>query len=157
MKTVVSLFNEHDRTLTFLKTLILKSRERPGVLAMAQTLERDLALLLPELFPDLYDIERIKLLERYVAAIRIRAERGAIDPVKDAAKAESVAGHTRKLNQLLGSLTGESSGEKSAAVEEFYWMIEEYRVSVFAQELGTPVKISPKRLNTLWQKIQAMI
>lgn len=157
MKTVVSLFEEHDRTLTLFKTLILKSRNRPGVLAMAQTLKRDLALLLPELFPDLYDIEKIKLLERYVAAIRIRAERGAIDPVKDAAKAEFVGNHTRKLNQLLGSLTGESSGEKSAAVEEYYWMIEEYKVSVFAQELGTTVKISPKRLNTLWQKIQAMI
>ncbi len=157
MKTMVSLFDEHDRTLALLKSLMLKSRNRPTVLAMAQTLERDLAALLPELFPDLYDFARITKLERYVAAIRIRAERGAVEPVKDGVKAGLVAEHTQKLNDLVASLSKTSSREKAEAVEAFYWMIEEYKVSVFAQELGTLVKTSPKRLNILWRNIQAMI
>lgn len=32
-------------------------------------------------------------------------------------------------------------------LEEFRWMVEEYKVSVFAQELGTAFPISPKRLD----------
>ncbi len=157
MKTMVSLFDEHAKTLALLKSLILKSRNRPAVLAMAQTLERDLAALLPELFPDLYDFARIKKLERYVAAIRIRAERGAVEPVKDGVKAALVAEYTVKLNDLVAALSKESSREKAEAVEGFYWMIEEYKVSVYAQELGTQVKTSPKRLNNRWRQIQAMI
>ena len=39
------------------------------------------------------------------------------------------------------------------ALSEFRWMIEEYRVSVFAQPLGTAVKVSPKRLETQWAKV----
>ncbi len=37
-------------------------------------------------------------------------------------------------------------GTESAELEELRWMIEEYRVSLFAQELGTVGKVSPKRL-----------
>ena len=39
------------------------------------------------------------------------------------------------------------------ALTEFRWMLEEYRVSLFAQQLGTAVKISTQRLNKQWQKI----
>ena len=38
------------------------------------------------------------------------------------------------------------------AVVEFRWMLEEYRVSIFAQQLGTAVKVSPQRLEKQWQK-----
>jgi ATP-dependent helicase HrpA len=41
------------------------------------------------------------------------------------------------------------------AMDEFRWLIEEYRVSVFAQRLGTAVKVSEKRLATAWQKVLA--
>jgi len=36
-------------------------------------------------------------------------------------------------------------------VEEFRWMVEEYKVSLFAQELGTAVPVSPQRLDQLLQ------
>ena len=36
---------------------------------------------------------------------------------------------------------------------EFRWMVEEFRVSLFAQELGTSVSVSAKRLEKLWAKI----
>jgi ATP-dependent helicase HrpA len=35
----------------------------------------------------------------------------------------------------------------------YRWMLEEYRVSLFAQHLGTSVKISSKRLEMLWQHL----
>jgi ATP-dependent helicase HrpA len=42
-------------------------------------------------------------------------------------------------------------------VEAFFWMIEEYKVSVFAQEVGTDGPVSVKRLNKLIGEIERMI
>jgi len=42
-----------------------------------------------------------------------------------------------------------------ALVKEFRWMLEEYRVSVFAQELGTRRTVSPKRLQGMLDRIDA--
>ena len=52
--------------------------------------------------------------------------------------------------------------EQAAEVEktdesliEFRWLIEELRVSLFAQNLGTSEKVSPERLDRLWKRISA--
>ncbi len=34
------------------------------------------------------------------------------------------------------------------------WMLEEYRVSLFAQKLGTAIPVSPKRLEQQWAKVR---
>ena len=39
-------------------------------------------------------------------------------------------------------------------IEEFRWMIQEFKVSLFAQELKTPVPVSVKRLTKLWQTVR---
>jgi ATP-dependent helicase HrpA len=41
-----------------------------------------------------------------------------------------------------------------SAIGGFRWYIEELRVSLFAQELGTSVKVSPERLERLWKTLQ---
>ena len=38
-------------------------------------------------------------------------------------------------------------GERAARIEEYRWLIEELRVSLFAQELRTPFPVSAKRLH----------
>ena len=45
-------------------------------------------------------------------------------------------------------------GAPPAEVEQFGWLLEELRVSLFAQELRTPVPVSSKRLAKLWQSIR---
>ena len=45
-----------------------------------------------------------------------------------------------------------SEWRRNTALEEYRWMIEEYRVSLFAQNLGTVMKISAKRLDAQWQQ-----
>lgn len=40
-----------------------------------------------------------------------------------------------------------------AALERFRWMLEEYRISLFAQALGTAEPVSPKRLDAQWEKV----
>ncbi|MBU1399010.1 MAG: DUF3418 domain-containing protein, partial [Proteobacteria bacterium] len=49
------------------------------------------------------------------------------------------------------------SDEKKKAVEEYFWLIEEYRVSLFAQELKTPVPVSAKRLEKKFKEIERMV
>jgi ATP-dependent helicase HrpA len=39
------------------------------------------------------------------------------------------------------------------ALVEYRWLVEEYRVSLFAQELKTPLPVSAKRLDALWDKV----
>ena len=48
----------------------------------------------------------------------------------------------------------EQAGIVDVELEEFRWMIEEYRVSLFAQSLGTFVKVSPQRLEKQWAKVR---
>ena len=45
-------------------------------------------------------------------------------------------------------------GAPDPALEQFGWLLEELRVSLFAQELKTPVPVSAKRLAKLWQTVR---
>ena len=47
-------------------------------------------------------------------------------------------------------------GARDARLEEFRWMLEELRVSLFAQELRTPQPVSAKRLEKVWGQIQSV-
>ena len=48
--------------------------------------------------------------------------------------------------------TREARIASRAALAEYRWMLEEYRVSLFAQELGTAYPVSPKRLQLKWME-----
>ena len=54
-------------------------------------------------------------------------------------------------------LTPAVSQEKRLAIEDYFWMLEEYKVSVFAQELKTAIPISAKRLKDKLKQIERMI
>ncbi|MDD4059732.1 MAG: ATP-dependent RNA helicase HrpA [Kiritimatiellae bacterium] len=96
-----------------------------------------------------------RLLEypRYLEAVRVRIERGNLDPAKERRKFESVrpiwARHT-----AFAKAAAEAPPHNANALEEHRWMIEELRVSVWAQELRTPTPVSPQRLDKLWEAAQ---
>jgi len=119
-------------------------------------LEADLAHLMPPNFIALYDLGRLPHLERYLQALAIRARRARVDPEKDRVKAEQPQKYSERLKGLLKTLNPESSAEKRQALEELFWMIEEYKVSTFAQELKTAVPVSPKRLEEKIREIERM-
>jgi ATP-dependent helicase HrpA len=80
-----------------------------------------------------------------VKALQIRAERWTTNPVKDQEKARQILPYQQRLVALLARK--DLSGDQLRAREEFRWLIEELKVSLFAQELGTSTPISPKRLD----------
>jgi ATP-dependent helicase HrpA len=110
-------------------------------------MEAELARLLPPGFVELYARGRMPQLVRFLRAFAVRVRRAALDLEKDRAKAAAVAGPAERLKGLLATLSPDTSEEKRRALEELFWMIEEYKVAVFAPEVGTPAKVSPKRLN----------
>ena len=85
--------------------------------------------------------EHLRHLPRYLHGMRLRAERLRQDPNKDQQRMLEVLPCWREYLSLC------ASGRDDEALGPLRWMIEEYRVSLFAQELGTVGKVSAKRLN----------
>ena len=88
-------------------------------------------------------------LEEYKRLIR--------DFEKDRAKSNEIIKFSDGLNQLLKALSPSVSDEKRQAIEAYFWMVEEYKVSVFAQELKTAIPISAKRLDKKLKEIGRMV
>lgn len=62
----------------------------------------------------------------------------------------------KEINNFKEDITIDCPEEKKAMIEELFWMIEEYKVSLFAQELKTPYPVSPKKLNQLIEEIEKL-
>ncbi len=116
--------------------------------AMSDELDR----LLPGDFLLHTPFEQLPHLQRYLKALQLRAERAQLAPGKEQQRASLVEPYQRELDALR--CADESSLERRALIEEYRWMLEEYRVSVFAQELGTAHPISPKRLDKKREQIE---
>ena len=89
---------------------------------------------------------------RYMKALRHRLERLSGQYAKD-------QGHTALLQALaepLREALGQRDGLllRSAPAIEYRWMLEELRVSLFAQNLGTRKAVSRKRLEEQWLAVQ---
>jgi len=154
---VAQVCKSHDKTMEILKQIQLKNMNRPQVLTWVEHLKSGVTALVPNGFLEIYTLEKIPHLRRYVMAIGIRAQRGMVDFKRDQQKAAAVEKYTTRLNEMLNALSVDSSREKADAIEELFWMIEEYKVSQFAQELKTSVKISPKRLEERSRAISLMV
>ena len=116
-------------------------------------MEADLARLMPTDFLRQIPYDQVLHLGRFLKAIVIRAERAMLDPMKDRQKAEQVQPFQDAVDELMDS---ELTGAKRDAVQALRWMVEEFRVSVFAQELGTAQKVSPKRLYDKLEQVRGM-
>ena len=89
---------------------------------------------------------------RYFRAIGVRIQRlrsGGLD--RDLAACEEIQGHWQAYEEQ--ARRNEPLQVRDPELEHFRWMLEEYRVSQFAQSLGTSLPVSAKRLNGQWQKV----
>lgn len=85
----------------------------------------------------------LKRLPAYFRAIGLRLDKLKTDPAKDKQRQNEVSPHWRRYLQNI---------HRAPSVErdEYRWMIEEFRISVFAQEVGTAQSVSAKRLEKQW-------
>jgi ATP-dependent helicase HrpA len=140
-----------------LEKLRLANLENRAVQSFYNDLIGELARLVPESFVNLYEMERLVHVERYIKSMQIRVQRAVVDFEKDQAKLKEVKTFSASLDKLVKALSPNASDEKRQAIEEFFWMIEEYKVSVFAQELKTAVPVSRKRLENKLAEISRMV
>ena len=84
---------------------------------------------------------RLAHFPRYLKGMRLRAERLRQDAARDQARMLTVRGYWRDYLKLRAERGGDDAG-----LDELRWLIEELRVSLFAQELKTDGPVSPKRL-----------
>jgi len=155
-KTIPVLTGYHDARSRIYKLQQIH-RENSTVVSFFQKLTEELVRLVPERFVVIYNTRRLVHLVRYINAAAIRARRASLDFEKDRSKSNVVNKFTEGLNQLLNELSPLVSDEKRQAVEEYFWMVEEYKVSVFAQELKTAIPISAKRLEHKLAEIRRMV
>ena len=101
-------------------------------------LERDLAALVGPEFLAEVPYERLEHMPRYLKAMRMRAQRWRKNPAKDAERARLLAPYAA-AEAKLRARPGRSSALR--------WLVEEFRVSLFAQELGTSEPVSAVKLD----------
>jgi ATP-dependent helicase HrpA len=111
----------------------------------AQQLNR----LVPKRFLQAAPWPRLQHLARYLKAITLRLEKYRADPARDAARLAEL----RPLEQRYWRLVAERKGAVDERMQEFRWLMEELRVSFFAQELRTPQPVSVKRLDKAWAQL----
>ena len=136
--------------------MLCAGHEIPGpsqaIQAFSAKIEAELNRLAPKDFLERYGLERLGHIPRNLKALELRLERAKQGLEKDHPKAAQVEPYVRTLEKL------EASGEKGtpakkAAIEEFSWLVEEFKVSLFAPELRTAVPVSAKRLETKLKEI----
>ena len=99
--------------------------------------------------------QRLQHFPRYLKAAGLRLEKLRADSARDAQRMAELAPLEQALRRELASRAKLGGALRTAAeLEQFGWLLEELRVSLFAQELKTPVPVSVKRLAKLWQSIR---
>ena len=110
---------------------------------------QQLARLMPKRFLANSPWGPLQHFARYLKAITARLEKYRADPARDAARLVEL----RPLEQRYWRLVAERKGVVDERMQEFRWLLEELRVSFFAQELRTPQPVSVKRLDKAWVQL----
>jgi ATP-dependent helicase HrpA len=127
---------------------IKDTRNHPDAAADAlQQLQR----LVPKRFMAVTPWPQLQHFPRYLKAITLRLDKLRADPARDAARIAEL----KPQEQRYWRLVAERKGAVDDRMQEFRWLLEELRVSFFAQELRTPQPVSVKRLDKLWSQLNS--
>jgi ATP-dependent helicase HrpA len=141
-RTIGAVLAEHA-------TLQKKLAGAKGFPQAAADVAQQLAGLLPKDFVSATDPARLTHLVRYLRAASARLDKLRADPERDAHRLAEIAPMIQNLARARAAL----KGRRDPRLEEFRWLLEELRVSLFAQELRTPMPVSVKRLHKVWESI----
>jgi len=115
-----------------------------------EDIEAQLQRLLPKNFITAIPYAQLAHYPRYLKAIVGRIDKLRADPARDARLMAEMAPLVQNW-QRAHIAHARAGGGKDARLEEFRWLLEELRVSLYAQELRTPMPVSVKRLSKVWE------
>ena len=157
LESSLIILEAYHKTRSAISHLESNVKSNSPVAMFLEHMREELSKLVPDNFIELYDTDKFPDIVRYLKAITVRVTRAVDNLEKDRQKAEDVDVYTDHLKRLLTFISASTSEEKKKAIEEFFWMIEEYKISVFAQEIKTGMPISKKRLNQKLKEIERMM
>ncbi len=128
-----------------------KIKESKNAAEAASDAAQQLPRLVPKKFLTATPYAQLQHFPRYLKAITARFEKWRVDPARDAARLAEL----KPQEQRYWRLVAERKGATDARMQEFRWLLEELRVSFFAQELRTPQPVSLKRLEKVWQQLNS--
>jgi ATP-dependent helicase HrpA len=118
---------------------------------VAEDIAAQLQRLVPKRFLMVTPWAALQHLPRYLKAVVLRLDKLRGDPARDVSRLAEL----RPLEQRYIRRLAELKGAGHARLDEYRWLLEELRVSLFAQELRTPQPVSSKRLDKAWAQIEA--
>ncbi len=118
---------------------------------VAADIQQQLARLMPKNFLAQTPSGQLQHLPRYLKAVQLRLDKLRADPARDAARMVEL----RPQDQRFWRLVAERKGVQDSRLQELRWLLEELRVSFFAQELRTPQPVSLKRVDKAWAQLNA--
>jgi ATP-dependent helicase HrpA len=116
---------------------------------VAEDIQAQLQRLVPKRFIAAAPYAQLQHFPRYLKAIVMRLDKQRADPARDAQRLAEL----RPLEQRYVRRLSELKGQHDARMDEYRWLLEELRVSFFAQELRTPQPVSVKRLDKAWAQL----
>ena len=130
----------------------LAALDNPSFQALQQDVRAQLQTLVPKAFPSGVPQVLWQHLPRYLKALARRLDKAPGNLKRDAELAARVRPGMRALEQLSARI---HSDEQHAEIARLQWLIEELRVSLFAQDLKTAVPVSEKRIAEQIERAQA--
>lgn len=115
----------------------------------AADMQQQLQSLVTKNFITENEFAQLNHFPRYLKAITVRMDKLRADPIRDA-KLQAEWNTVAQAWQRSPRKTGADADPK---LVEFRWLLEELRVSLYAQELKTPMPVSVKRLQKVWESL----
>jgi ATP-dependent helicase HrpA len=116
---------------------------------VGEDITTQLSRLVPKRFITDTPWPQLAHLPRYLRGTLMRLDKLRADPARDAQRLAEI----RPLEQRYWRHLAERKGVADARLVDFRWLLEELRVSLFAQELRTPQPVSVKRLEKAWAQL----
>jgi ATP-dependent RNA helicase HrpA len=125
-------------------TITMKASMQPSSLRAFADIKEQLSMLIYDGFAEETALVYLKSMPRYLDAIQKRLEKLSYSPEKDASKLAQLKPLWDEWMQLIEK--NSATDNISEELDEFHWLLEEFRVSLFAQELKTAMPVSQARL-----------
>lgn len=156
VKTKRGAVNEAYASLAKLISQIFEELGRITSLADAADLPEDITLdintqlawLVYRGFVATIPYNKLKLYPRYFKALEKRIERARVDKTRDRSKIARFEPYWKQYRDLITNKDAKIANRGKLA--EYRWLLEEYRISLFAQEIKTVERVSPDILSRLW-------
>ncbi len=152
---ITRITKEHQELLDYLKKL----HRRPFNKLLAVTMQEVEEALDQQFYSSFIAKNQLKYLThypRYLQAMQTRLQRAVMKPQADNQKSLQFS-EMQASFQLLEEFKNIDNPQIQAALREFKFLLDELKVSIFAQDLGTTLPVSPKRLKKRYQEICQLI